>query len=182
MASDTPPESTSLESVPPEVEPTEPQPDRFHRLKTLTLAILVPAALILGFFSFHEYRVFQQATEHLLLADTLAEQNKHREALIELEKCVAAYPQYYEAYNLMASLHYLEQNHESAVRAYKRGLEAMPDHGLLHLNTAEMLIYAERPSEALSFAEQASRLMPGDPRPAQLIQRCRTDMAKNATP
>jgi tetratricopeptide (TPR) repeat protein len=180
MASDLPPVSTPVQPETPEMEPTEPQPDRLHRLKVLALALLVPAALLLGLSSFQEYRVFQQATEHLLQADALAEQEKPREALIELEKCVAAYPGYYEAYNLMASLHYHEQNYEAAVHAYKRGLEALPDHGLLHLNTAEMLIYAKRPAEALPLAERAAQLLPGDPRPSQLIQRCRTEMAQDA--
>lgn len=181
MAHEMPPESTPLENNPPEVEPIEPQPDRLHRLKVLALALLVPAALLLGLSSFQEYRVFEQATEHLLQADALAEQEKPREALIELEKCVAAYPGYYEAYNLMASLHYHDKNFEAAVHAYKRGLEALPDHGLLHLNTAEMLIYAKRPAEALPLAERAAQLLPGDPRPSQLIQRCRTEMAQDAT-
>jgi len=73
MAQDMPPESTPLENRPPEVEPTEPQPDRLHRLKVLVLALLVPAALLLGLSSFQEYRTFEQATEHLLQADALAE-------------------------------------------------------------------------------------------------------------
>ncbi|MGI5844067.1 MAG: tetratricopeptide repeat protein [Candidatus Xenobium sp.] len=177
MAQDIPPENSL-----PELEPSEPQPDRLHYLKILALVILIPAALLLGFSSFQEYRVFQQATEHLMQADTLAGQEKPREALLELEKCVAAYPGYYEAYNLMAALHYHEQNFEAAAHAYKRGLQALPDHGLLHLNTAEMLIYANRHAEALPFAERAVQLLPGDPRPSQLIQRCRTEMARDTAP
>lgn len=177
MASSLPPD-TPTPPEPPAEEPLEMEPDRFHRLKMVALAVLIPAAMLLGYHSFLEYQAFQVATTHLEQAALLGDQNQNQAALNELEHCLAAYPEFYEAYNLMATLHNQSQDLDGAAKAYRRGLAAMPEHGLMNLNMAEVLVAQQDYAEALTFAQKASRLLPGDDRPGMLIEKCNAGMTR----
>lgn len=181
MASSLPPD-TPTSPEPPAEEPLEMEPDRFHRLKMMALAVLIPAALLLGYHSYLEYQAFKLATVHLEQAALLSDQNQNQAALNELEQCVAAYPEFYEAYNLMAAVHYQNQDLNEAAKAYRRGLAAMPEHGLMNLNLAEVLVAQQAYSEALTFAQKASQLLPGDDRPGMLIQKCNAGMTRQVAP
>ncbi len=179
MASTLPPEEPTA-SEPPEEEPIEMEPDRFHRLKMVALAVLIPAALLLGYYSYLEYQAFHQATAHLEQAVALGDTNRRQEALNELEQCLAAYPEYYDAYNYMATLHYQNQDLDGAAKAYRRGLAALPDHGLMNLNMAEVLVAQQDYAAALPYAQKAKNLLPGDSRPDMLIKRCNDLMSQGA--
>lgn len=152
---------------------TDPTKKTLQRVQIGAMAVLLPLALVFGVPAFRDYQNYSAAGKHLVAADEFSHQGKTREALAELEQCVKLYPGFYEAYELMASLQYSSRNRESAIQAYERGLQALPDHGELHYSLAQLLFLEARYPEALEHAQRATDLLPGDGRPGHLVQRCK---------
>lgn len=151
---------------------TDPARKGLQRLQIGVMILLVPLALFLGIPAYQDYRNFQEAGKLLMQADELSHEGKVKEALEACEKCVALYPGFYEAYELMASLNYSRSDRHLAIESYERGLKVLPEHGELHLGLAQMLFLEKRYPEAQEHARKATELLPGDPRPGHLVQSC----------
>lgn len=150
---------------------TDPAKRGLQRFQIGAMALLLPVALMLGVPALKDYLAFQQASQHLLKADEYTHQGRVQEALVEVEQCVTLYPGFYEAYELMAALHYDRKDRSKAIEAYTRGLKALPEHGDLHYGLAQMLYLEKRYDEAIAHGQLALATLPGDVRVTHLLQK-----------
>lgn len=150
---------------------TDPAKRGLQRFQIGAMALLLPLALMLGVPALKDYLAFQQAGQHLLKADEYTHEGKVQEALVELEKCVELYPQFYEAYELMAALNYDRLDRSRAIDAYHRGLKALPGNGDLHYGLAQLLYLEQRYDEAIEHGQLAKAALPGDLRIDHLVQK-----------
>jgi Tfp pilus assembly protein PilF len=163
-------------------KPPRLPPSRKEKIQKLILVILVPVALVATGGAAWEYQRYAEGGRHLALADAYLHQadaapaereRLTQRAVEELEKCLAVYPYYTQAYEMLASIAYERGDRRGMIAIYKRGVQSLPGNGQLHLELGKQLLLDGNPREALVHCQKAAELLaPGDPEVEKLRQMC----------
>ncbi len=100
------------------------------------------------------------AREHYDQGRYFAEQEKYIEAVIELEKAIALYPAYTEAYNALGVVHHRQREHQKAIKFYLLAIESNPGDAKVRTNLA--MVYNER-QEFAKARKQLEKALKSDP-------------------
>ena len=109
----------------------DPKKKKLQRLEILFVIVALPLALVWGSRSYEEWTRFQQADQLFREGDALLHQGKLDEAVGSLEKCVAIYPEFYSAWEMLGATYHMRLDHQKELDAYQRAVAVLPDNGLL---------------------------------------------------
>jgi len=87
-------------------------------------------------------------------------EKKFDEAIKELNKAVAIYPQYAVAWSLMGEIHRLENQFDLAKKDYRQAIEADPKYVASYFGLATMAVVEKNWGEAVEMTDQLNALNP----------------------
>jgi tetratricopeptide (TPR) repeat protein len=135
----------------------DPKKKNLQRLEMLVVALILPLALVWGSRSYAEWNRFQQADQLYREGDALFHKGQTEQAIACLERCVAIYPEFYSAWEMLGATHHMRRDHAKEVATYQKAVAALPDNGLLHreLGTAYHMVGEHRKElESLTVAQR----------------------------
>lgn len=118
------------------------------------------------------------ALEHYRQGVFYGKQEKYVEAIMELEKAIAEFPGYADAYNALGVVYHKQAHYQQAIEQYLSAIEANPHHAKARTNLA--LVYRQQ-QEYRKALQQLEKALESDPEYAlanQLIEKVREKAEK----
>ena len=122
------------------------------------------------------------AREHYYQGVFYGKQENYHEAILELEKAIALYPAYADAYNALAVIYHRQKEYQKSIDQYLLAIEANPAHAKARTNLAMIYNEQKQYQKALRQLEKALEIDPQYPSANQLIDGVRQKVeAQDAT-
>lgn len=109
----------------------DPAKKKLQRVQIAFLLVILPVSLVWGSRSYTEWSRFRQAEQLFQEADALLHSGKSELAIEKLEQSVAQYPQFYGAWETLATMYHFRQDHKAEADAYSRAVAVLPERGEL---------------------------------------------------
>jgi tetratricopeptide (TPR) repeat protein len=119
---------------------------------------------------------WQRATKihYAMNGRTLFEQQEYREAISELEECVAMVPTFAPAYNLLGRSYAVVGDYDTALSSFKKVIELAPGVADGYRNLGFIYLIKGDRAKARRFLSMASKLNPDDDKVRRTIRRLNT--------
>lgn len=110
----------------------DPKKKNLQRVEILLMLLALPVALIWGARSYTEWTNYQQAEALLVEGDQHLHAGQSEKAVASLEKAISLYPEFYGAWEALATTWHMKNHHDKELDAYQRAVEILPERGELH--------------------------------------------------
>ena len=120
------------------------------------------------------------AREHYYQGVFYGKQENYHEAILELEKAIALYPAYADAYNALAVIYHQQKEYQKAIEQYLLAIEADPAHAKARTNLAMIYNEQQQYQKALRQLEKALETDPQYQAANQLIDGVRQKVEAQA--
>lgn len=109
----------------------DPSKKKLQKLQVAVLIVIMPVALIWGSQAAQEWGRFRRAEKLYVEADALIHAGHSQQALEKLEQSVREYPEFYGAWETLATVYHLRLDHKAEADALGRAVAVLPARGEL---------------------------------------------------
>lgn len=110
----------------------DPKKRTLQRIQIGVMALLLPVALVWGVPTYTMWSNFRQAEQIFAQAEELVHSGRYAEAMPLFEQCTTLYPEFYGAWESLATVHHFTNNHQGELDTYLRAIAALPQSPELH--------------------------------------------------